>query len=168
MEVYSTFVGLFFILNIIFAVVVIFLERRDAASTWAWLMVLFFIPFLGFLMYLLFGQNLSKSKMFQWEDRKKLGIDELLQSQILGLSKRDFDFKNEIIQESRELIYMHLINNDAVLTQDNAVDIFTDGTDKFNSLINDILGARDHIHLQYYILKKDDIGTKLINILTEK
>jgi cardiolipin synthase len=72
----------FLVLNIILAVFVIFLERRDAGATWAWLMVLFFIPLLGFFMYLFFGQNLTRRKMFQWEDRKKIGIDELLASQI--------------------------------------------------------------------------------------
>ncbi|KON90227.1 phospholipase D [Sporosarcina globispora] len=168
MDINSMMLTVFLVLNIILAIFVIFLERRDAGATWAWLMVLFFIPLLGFFMYLFFGQNLTRRKMFQWEDRKKIGIDELLSNQIRGIREKDFHFRNEIIENSKDLIYMHLINNDAVLTQDNGVTIFTDGKEKFNSLIEDIKQATDHIHLQYYIFKRDNLGRSLINLLTEK
>ncbi len=33
------------------------------------------------------------------------------------------------------MIYLHLRNNDAVLTQDNDVEIFNDGAAKFEALI---------------------------------
>lgn len=168
MDIYSILLGVLFFLNIVLAIIVIFLERKDAASTWAWLMVLFFIPFLGFFMYLLFGQNLTKRKLFQWEDRKKIGIDKMLSDQIIGISTRNFEFHNEVIENSRDIIYMHLVNNDAVLTQDNAVKIYTDGDDKFTALFDDIKAAKDHIHLQYYILKRDNLGKKLIKLLIEK
>jgi len=65
-------------LNIFLAIVLIFLERRDASSTWAWLMVLFFIPILGFLIYLLLGRQLRKKHLFRWEGRDKIGIDKLM------------------------------------------------------------------------------------------
>lgn len=168
MDIYSMMLTVFLVLNIILAVFVIFLERRDAGATWAWLMVLFFLPLLGFFMYLFFGQNLTRRKMFQWEDRKKIGIDELLNNQIRGIKEKDFHFRNDIIKNSKDLIYMHLVNNDSVLTQDNEVRIFTDGKEKFNSLVEDIKNASDHIHLQYYIFKRDNLGKSLINLLTEK
>ncbi|MDZ5472616.1 cardiolipin synthase [Bacillus sp. 31A1R] len=168
MSITSVLIGLIFVLNIGFAMIVIFLERRDPGATWAWLLVLLFIPGLGFILYLIFGQNLSRRKMFLWEDRKKIGIDELIHRQIQDLNSGQFLFRNEIEKFNRDLIYMHLINNDAVLTQDNSVKIFTDGQEKFNSLINDILAAEDHIHLQYYIYKKDNLGKKLKNALIAK
>ena len=37
------------ILNIFLAIALIFLERRDPTATWAWLLVLFFIPSIRFL-----------------------------------------------------------------------------------------------------------------------
>ncbi|RXK29471.1 PLDc N-terminal domain-containing protein, partial [Bacillus velezensis] len=43
--------GFFFVLNILLAVIMIFKERRDASASWAWLLVLFFIPILGFILY---------------------------------------------------------------------------------------------------------------------
>ncbi|MEV2967317.1 PLDc N-terminal domain-containing protein [Paenibacillus larvae] len=48
------------VINLFFAAVIIFLERRNAAVAWAWLILLLFVPFFGFIIYLLFGQNLAR------------------------------------------------------------------------------------------------------------
>jgi cardiolipin synthase len=168
MHIVSILLGIIIVLNIIFAIVVIFRERRDATSSWAWLLVLFFIPLLGFLLYLLFGQNLSRYHMFQWEDRKKLGIEKLLGEQLEQIRNNTFIFKHRTAKDNKQLIYMHLMNNDAVLTDDNHLDVFTDGKEKFDTLLEDIEHAKNHIHLQYYILKNDQLGKRLVEALTKK
>ena len=168
MSILSTLLGILFFLNLILASIIIFLERKDAGATWAWLMVLFFIPLLGFILYLVFGQNLSRKRLFDWEDMKKIGIEGLIQNQIDSLKEHRFPFKNEISSLYQDLIYMHLINNEALLTQDNEVTLFTHGEDKFNALIEDIEAAQDHIHIQYYIFKKDQLGKRILEKLTKK
>ena len=39
------------LINCIFAVVIVFFQRKNSASVWAWLLVLYFIPVLGFVFY---------------------------------------------------------------------------------------------------------------------
>ncbi|MDQ0233500.1 cardiolipin synthase [Metabacillus malikii] len=168
MNIVTILLGIIIFLNIFFAVIVIFRERKDASASWAWLLVLFFIPLLGFLLYMLFGQNLSRYHLFQWEDRKKLGIEKLLTNQVEQLRYDTFEYQNEVERNYKQLIYMHLINNDAVLMKDNHIDIFTDGNAKFDQLIADIEAAEDHIHLQYYILHNDQLGKRLIDALAKK
>lgn len=155
-------------LNIVLAGFVVFLERRDVGATWAWLLVLFFIPVLGFVLYLIFGQNLSRKKIFEWKDKNKIGIMEITDYQIQLLKQGEFPFHNNKTAQYKDLIYMLLVNDSAVLTQDNQVDIFTTGHDKFRSLLNDIEQATDHIHLVYYIIRNDEIGNELIAALTKK
>ncbi len=152
----------------ILATIVIFLEHKDAGSTWAWIMVLFFIPILGFVLYLLFGKNLTKVHMFQWEDRKKIGIENILTRTINQFPTIEYFPLNEVALNNKGLIYMLLANNDAILTIDNSVDIFTDGKEKFDALFEDIKKQTDFIHLQYYIINNDQLGKKLIQLLTEK
>ncbi|PFA68698.1 cardiolipin synthase [Bacillus sp. AFS015802] len=168
MSILSILLGVLFFLNLILASVIIFLERKDAGATWAWLMVLFFIPLLGFILYLIFGQNLSRKRLFDWDDMKKIGIEGLIQNQIHSLKEHRFPFKNEISSQYQDLIYMHLINNEALLTQDNEVTLFTHGEDKFEALLADIEAAHDSIHIQYYIFKKDQLGKRILEKLTEK
>lgn len=56
----SVLTAAIFILNIFLAAALVFLERRDASSTWAWLLVLFFVPIAGFFIYLLLGRKLRQ------------------------------------------------------------------------------------------------------------
>ncbi|KAA0835838.1 cardiolipin synthase [Bacillus sp. FSL W7-1354] len=168
MSITSIFLGFILVLNTLLAIVVIFRERRDASSSWAWLLVLFFIPVLGFILYLLFGHNLSRNHLFQWEDRKRIGMEKILEQQLTKLKNREFEFRNKATADSKDLIYMHILNNHAVFTEDNAVELLTDGRQKFDRLLRDIENAKDHIHLQYYIYKGDEIGKKLRDALIKK
>lgn len=167
-QITSVLFGLVLILNIIFATIVIFFERKEASNTWAWLLVLYFLPVVGFILYLLFGTSLRHAHLFQWEDKKKIGIVEILEKQMIDLSTDDFPFRNNSSSYYRDLIYMHLRYNDAVLTEDNQVDIFTDGREKFEQLFKDIEAAENHIHIQYYIIQRDDLGKRFIEALTRK
>jgi len=161
-------VGFIYIFNFVLAFTVIFLERRDATSTWAWLMVLFFIPILGFVLYLIFGRRLSNQRIFTWDTKSRLGVKTAVQKQMQEIEKGKFVFKQPELEPYKDLYYLHLRNNDAILTQTNDVDIYTDGTEKFAALLDDLQQAKDHIHLLYYIIRHDQLGTKIADLLIEK
>src|SRR5690625_1859186 len=156
------------VVNFILAFTVIFLERKDATATWAWLMVLFFIPILGFALYLIFGKTISKRKIFTWDTKSKLGVKRSVQAQMRAIEEDEFDFKHEHLMTYKDLFYLHLKNNDAIFTQGNKVDIYTDGEEKFNDLINDIDQATDHVHLLYYIIRHDELGKRIAEVLIKK
>ena len=156
------------ILNIFLAIALIFLERRDPTSTWAWLLVLFFIPFFGFFIYLLLGRQLRKKHLFRWEGRKKVGIEQLIDYQIEAIEDGTLEFRLDDTAHYKDMIYLHLRNNHAVLTQDNDVQVFNDGKVKFDALLNDLENAKDHIHFQYYIIRLDNLGTRILDVLIQK
>ncbi|MEK5172791.1 cardiolipin synthase [Heyndrickxia sp. FSL W8-0496] len=168
MTILTILLAFFFILNFILSGIVIFLERRNIGATWAWLLVLLFIPVAGFIIYLIFGQNLSRRRIFYWKDQEKIGIKEISQRQIDMLRNNKFPFHDERTVQYKELVYMLLVNDDAVMSHDNDVEIFIDGDDKFQSLFEDIRKAKDHIHLLYYIVRDDLLGQKLVELLTIK
>jgi len=165
---YGIIVSGILILNISLAIALIFLERRDASATWAWILVLFFIPILGFGIYLLFGRKLRKKTLFRWEGKNKIGIDKLIEFQMEAIAEDSFDFRLDDAMHYKELIVMHLHNNQAVLTQDNKVEIFNDGRKKFDALLEDIDKAKDHIHIQYYIFRLDSLGQEIYQAVLEK
>ena len=59
-------------INILLAILVVFFERRDPKSTWLWLMIFFFLPGIGFIFYLLAGQDLKKRNMFKLKEERKI------------------------------------------------------------------------------------------------
>ncbi|MCU9612542.1 cardiolipin synthase [Caldibacillus lycopersici] len=168
MNILTIIISIIFFLNFILASVVVLLERRDPSSTWAWLLVLYFIPLLGFILYLMLGQNLTRKRLFVWDDLKKIGFKDLIKEQTNLIKAKKYPFKTDEAIIHRDLIYLFLVNNNAYLSQDNEVDIFIDGNEKFTALFKDIENAKDHIHLQYYIFHDDQLGLKLIDLLTRK
>ncbi|QYR23227.1 cardiolipin synthase [Paenibacillus sp. sptzw28] len=156
------------ILNIVLAITVIFLERRNVGVTWAWLMVLLFLPVVGFVLYLIFGQNLSKQKLYKIKRRNREMIAALIENQRRDFRQNHISFNDAAIADYRDMIYMNLTSGFALYSQDNTVDIFTNGNDKFDSLFKDIEQATDSIHLMYYIVENDNLGKKLVETLARK
>ncbi|MCE5091048.1 cardiolipin synthase [Staphylococcus devriesei] len=157
-----------FLLNLIFAFVIIFMERRSAGSIWAWLLVLVFLPVIGFMLYLLLGRQIQRDQIFKLKKEDCKGLEMIVDEQIEALESDDFSKGNHQIVKFKEMVRMLLFNNAAFLTTDNNIKIFTDGNAKFNSLIEDIKNAQDYIHIQYYIFKSDNLGRRILAALEKK
>ena len=54
-----------FTITIIFIAIVIFFENEDPSKTLAWLLILVFLPVLGFILYMLIGRKFRKIKQYQ-------------------------------------------------------------------------------------------------------
>lgn len=150
------------VLNIFFSFSLIFIERKDPTTTWAWLLILLVLPGLGFIIYLLFGQNLSRQKIFKdkiiSDEKKRMASNQ----DIMAFSKHNGGGKFADIQK------MNFNNSGAKYTVNNSVDVYTNGEDKFKQLIEDIRNAKSYIHVEYYIFKKDILGKRVIEELTKK
>lgn len=168
MLTFSTYLSIFFVLNIFLAIAVIFLERKNPASTWAWIMVLVLLPNIGFVLYLLFSQNLSRKKIFKFKEEEEILINEFRDKEISMLQSNEIYFNDDSISKYQDMIYMNLISGNAFFTQDNEIEIFTDGNVKFDHLIKSIEEAKDHIHMVYYIIKNDSISKRIIKALIKK
>lgn len=157
-----------FILNLIFAFIIIFMERRSAGSIWAWVLVLVFIPVLGFIIYLLFGRQIQRTHIFSIDEKDKIGIEMIVKEQLEALKNDEFSKGNHQIVKFKDMVQMLLYNNAAFLTTDNNLKIFTDGKEKFDALIKDIYDAQDYIHIQYYIFRNDGLGNRILRALEQK
>lgn len=154
-------------INLIFSIIIVFFQRRDPRSVWTWLMVLYFIPVFGFLFYLLLGQDMRKSKMFrvkEVEDRVRYSV----RSQEEFLKTHDISLADPLAHDYEDLVLYNLETSGAVLTVDNTVDIFTDGEAKYVDLRRELRKATRFIHLQYYIIKDDELFDSISPILIER
>jgi cardiolipin synthase len=153
--------------NMIFAVIIVFFERRDPKSVWAWLLLLFFIPVLGFLFYLFLGQNMHKRKMFHLKEVEDQ-LSEAIRQQEHQIKTKEMELHDEDISKYTDLIMYNLETSGAVLTDDNDIDIFVDGNEKFDALIEDIKNAKHFIHIQYYIIRNDVLFHRIVEALAQK
>lgn len=157
--------------NIILSGFVVFFERRNPSSTWAWLLVLLFIPVLGFVVYMVFGRNGRREKMFLEKEQYDRAVYHNDSESVRKHheQKKILDHNGKLIEAEyvRDLARMHL-NSGNWITFNNKVECFTSGKDKFEALVQDIRRAKKFIHLEYYIWRGDRLGTRLVEELTKK
>ena len=149
-----------YIISIFLSIVIIFFQRDEPESVWAWLLVLYFIPFVGFFLYLLLHQDFNKRHMFRLkEERDELsaGIYQRagrFERQLDRISDPELDDFNQVVSYNRKV-------GDNAYSEDNSVEIIIDGQQKFDRLIEEIDKAEHYIHLQYYIIQNDELFAQI-------
>ena len=151
---------------ILFIVFSLLRENRDPEITLAWVLVLILIPVLGLILYLNFGRNFRKVKIFSRKGLTDLvRMEELSQNQIKDLSAIS---SLAGTPEKSNIIKLLLNNSKALLTENNRVNILQNGEATFGSILQALEQAEDHIHMEYYVYEDDNIGNKIKDILIEK
>ena len=51
------------IMNILLSFIIVFRERKETAQTWAWLLVLMFIPVVGFILYIFRKRDFQRENL---------------------------------------------------------------------------------------------------------
>lgn len=148
------------VLAIITAGYLIFADKRNTSSKFAWLFTILFFPYIGIILFFVIGKNPEKRKFsaIQKENEGKLHqfVEDLFDNS-------DWVDKTEHII-AKELI---TLSNSHVL-EHNQISNLADGEQAFKKLLADIHSATHHIHLFYFIYKDDETGQELANLLIDK
>lgn len=167
MDRIPNFVTILFIINIIIAITIIFLERKNPSATLAWIMILFLLPVVGIAFYFVFSQNLSRKKLFKMTSSEKAVVSKALEEQIREMKTGEYEFTTESSKKWTDMIRLNQVYGKAFYTEDNSAEIIIDGKNMMDSLLSDISKAENTINVEYYIIKNDEVGRSLIEALTE-
>ncbi|KRL04207.1 cardiolipin synthetase [Liquorilactobacillus oeni DSM 19972] len=154
--------------NLVAAVITVFKDKREIAATWAWLLVLTFLPVVGFIMYLFVGKKLPRNRIYDIRTQQQIGIDQLVKLQKEQWNEKELLPAEEISDTAREMVHLFLETDNAILTKHNRVEIITDGKEKFQRLFEDVKKAKNHIHVEYYTFYNDKIGNEFLHLLERK
>ena len=165
---FSHIMLLIYLLNAIIAFGLIFIDTKSPAATMAWIMVLFLIPVLGLVLYLILSQNIARQQIFKMTEDEAAGMGSLLDWQKESVRTGIKTSSSEITDKWRSMITMNLDYADSLLTDNSSVELIYDGQEMFNRLCNDIENAKYTIKLCYFIVKDDFVGKRLIDLLTKK
>ena len=129
----------------------ILLQKREPVATLSWLISLALLPYLGFFIYYVFGpQRLSRHRARR---RQRTTLPEAETA------------RTPVAQELRTLA--QATSGYAPSTACN-IALLVDGCSKYPALLDAIAGAKQHVHLEYYILEPDRTGQALVEALAER
>lgn len=138
----------------------VLMDNRQPSKTMAWLLVLWFLPLLGIVLYFFFGQNTRKERF----------ISQRSLDQLTKRSMTEFAEQRNLRLPAVHQPLMRLFQNQnmALPFKDNEVEIFTDGYAFFPALLREISKAEDHIHIDIFIFNDDELGRLIADALIDK
>ena len=130
------------------AIIVVPRNRRPMSGM-AWLLTIFFIPYLGVLLFLLIGYRTLPKKRRLMQDE----INQFIQGSTEGMElvRRDHPWPSwleSVVELNRNLGAMPLVG-------DNTASLINDYQLSFDTMIADIDLAKKYVHVEFYILSLD-------------
>ncbi len=153
---------IFLVLLAIGAFLVIIFENDKPSRQFAWILIVFFIPVFGLILYALFGQNRRKRKIYSY--------DKVIKMQQVAKSNVDLETLNRVGLENRHLNLIKLLHRNAYAIPYvmNKIEVLGDGKTTFDAFIQALKEAKEHIHLEFYIIGDDNISNQIREILIQK
>ena len=73
-----------------------------------------------------------------------------------------------ISQEESEIVKLLYASEGTYLTHNSSYEMFYNGKEAFDSIIQDLENAKETIYMEYFIWKSDKLGEKIKDILVKK
>lgn len=129
------------------------MQRSEPVSTLGWIMVLSFLPYIGFLVYYILGpQHIQRSAGRRRQSHEAVGARG----------------KTEALKDASELGRMALAMTGFPPSTATRVDLLIDGASTYDALVKAIESAQHHVHVEYYIYAADRTGTRIRDALIER
>lgn len=130
----------------------IILQKREPVATLSWLLGLAVLPYIGFIIYLVFGpQKIRRHRLRRARSRAQLPPEQ-----------------TPADEDAAELARLGRATTGLPMTIASDARLLIDGHAKYTALLADIARARHHVHLEYYIYASDQSGAALRDALVER
>lgn len=131
----------------------VILQRSEPVATLGWIMALAFLPYVGFLIYYMFGpQHIKRSSRRRVASHKSVG-------------QRS---NTKLGDDDDALDRMALCMTGYPPSTASKVELLVDGGATYDALVKAIESAKRHIHVEYYIYAGDRTGTRIRDALIER
>ncbi len=153
---------------VVYLIIKTLLQNRNPISTLSWIIVLILLPFMGLILYFLFGQKITKRWVFKrMSNIEIVEMNKISRNQLKTLQNIN-KVEDKYLYEYYKLISLLLKNNASFISSNNHLKIFHCGADVYESLYKDIDAAQHFIHIEYYLFEDGSVVEKLFEKLIAK
>lgn len=157
-RMYAQIFGFFMLIIMFYA------ERTNPEKIPLWTFAFIAFPILGTLAYLVIGQTFYSEHTFKI---KGIGDRALAEAEAFN----DYLIEcEEVLLDADHAKVIKAIRNvgGSVYSNNNEITLYTDGNEFFDKMFEDIRNAKKYIHLEYFILRDDELGNRFMDLITEK
>ena len=159
---FATVTVLGYVLTLTLLPQVLLTKKRQPVSTVAWLMAIVAMPYLGAILFIVFGINRVERRVVgrrvAASDFSRL-LPELVGHQVA---------RDALNRTQQDLLRVAERVGTTRATVDNRIHLFTDARQAFDAIEAAIKASESSIHLEYYIWQPDKLGRELRDLLITK
>jgi cardiolipin synthase A/B len=159
-DLFSVIYNILYFGVIIGMVILVILDNRNPVKTMAWVLILTFLPFVGLVFYFFFGRSTRRERIIS-----KKSYNRLMKKPMAEFVAQE---SYELPADQYQVAQLFRNTNQALPFEGNEVEIFTDGYSKLQALIRELMQAKHHIHMEYYIFENDPVGRLVRDVLIDK
>ncbi len=167
---WQSFTLILYIVNFVLAITIsisLIFKKQDPIKTLSWIIVMILLPYMGIILYVFFGRNFRKEKMFNRKGAGDLRLKRGMCQELLQDIENGKNLPKELY-EHRNLIIQNLKSSQSLLTINSEATIYFSGKESLLAMCKAMEGAKKHIHLQSYIIEDDATGQLFKDILIKK
>lgn len=147
---------------------VILVDKGDSGRKFAWLLIIAVLPVIGLALYLMFGINYRHHWIFNRRHQRYRDIFESGSTPELDRILFGHENESKVREEFRPLARLLGADHYPSVTSGNDVEIITNGQRKFDLLREDILTAKESIHIEYFHFGNDKGSKAIKRLLMQK
>lgn len=166
-EIFSVVMSALYLLLALYASANIIYRKLDPVKSLSWVVVIFSLPYIGLFLYVFLGQNFRKIKIYN----RKGVRDERVRRMASKAQLKKFNSPDALPQELlpyRKLITLNLKGNKSILGLNENIEFYFSGKEALCAMYTAIEQAKEHIHLQSYIIEDDSTGRMFRDLLIIK
>ena len=134
-------------------------QRRSAAASRTWLLLIFLLPWPGLVLYALFGRIYVPKRRIEMQERASRRICEV-QAQL-----RAAETAPQLPAHLQPVAHLGRTLGDFDVSSGNSIELLTDYTGAIDRLIADTDAARESVHMLFYIFEADETGRRVADAL---
>ncbi|MBY0522952.1 MAG: cardiolipin synthase [Gemmataceae bacterium] len=146
-----------------FSMLVIVPFRRSPSAAKGWLLLIFFEPILGLLIYWVFGS----AKLPAWRCERMAKLPSTFEPVTKRLRGHPNVFHPNVPAELSQAVVLAENLGHMPILGGNAVELLSDYHGSIDRLVADIHAARNHVHLLFYIFADDKTTAPVVDALRQ-
>ncbi|MNB71814.1 Major cardiolipin synthase ClsA [compost metagenome] len=154
------------VLLLIQIMAIVFFEYPRPYKAITWVVIVIIFPVLGYVLYFFIGKEYAIKRPDSQGDRLLEQVREQLTDR--SRRKREEECPNPAVGPvgSLDMKLEHAAS--LPVTAGNETTVFSEGREAFEDMLQAIASARHHIHIEFYIIRDDQLGLRFQQLLIRK
>ena len=136
-------------------------QRRPPSATRAWLLLIFFLPWVGLLLYLLIGRAYMPRRRFRVQKQ----IYELIRRLVPASATFEAEVGDAVSPELLPALRLADQLSEYPILGGNRFELLPQYETAIDRIIGEVEGAQRYVHMLFYIFEADEVGRRVADAL---